>query len=176
MDRGPGSSSTLPARAGAVTLLELLTTLTVGAVILGGIFAMLFTSQISSAETLTISRVEYAAKLSLLKIENDVIESSVKSPHWSLPDRASSDHLTFNRCTGTSDGTRVWSPPITYRLEGERIVRETAGSQAILADGIRALSFNLQGGDLRVAVSAHGEHRGQFSYDTTAGVEFVLRN
>jgi hypothetical protein len=165
-----------PARGAGVTLLEFMTTLTVGAVILGGIFAMLLVSQVSSAETLTISKVEYGAKLSVLKIQNDVIDSGLSSPDWSLPEGQTGGTLTFNRCTGTQDGARVWSPPITYQKDGSLLVRTSEGTQTLIGEGIQELTFSLHQGVLRVAVSAHGQHRDRFSYDAAAAVDVSLRN
>lgn len=177
--------ATLPSRSAralvrtdhlGTTLLELLTTLTVGAVILGGVFSMLLVSQVSSAETMTISRVEQSAKLSVLKIQNEVIESSVESPDWSLADQESAETLTFNRCAGSRDGAKLWSPPITFRKEGTRLLRSAEGGQIQVADGIQTLSFSLRAGLLRVAVTARGDHRGRFSYTTAAAVECAPRN
>ena len=159
-----------------LTLLEILTTLTVGTVILGAIFAVLLVSQISSSETLTISLVEYSAKLSILKVQNEVIESSVESPDWSLTDGASAESLTFNRCTGSTDGAKEWSAPITYRREGTRLLRATEGDQILIADGIESLAFSLQDSLLRVVVVACGNYRNRFSYRTAAEADCALRN
>jgi len=166
-----------PASRGAgVSLLELLTTLSVGMVILGGIFAMLIVSQMSSAETMTISKVEYSAKLSVLKVQNDVIDSSVSSPGWSLADGAEADTLTFSRCTGSSDGKRVWSTPITYRQNGEQLLRVADGGQTVVSGSIQSVRFSLVQGVLRVTVTAQSSYRNRYFYNTTSSVDVVLRN
>ena len=169
-------SRTEPRRSG-ISILELMITLAVGTVILGGIFSMIFVSQTSFAENLTMSKVEYSAKLSLLKIENEVMDSSVESPNWSLAEGASAATLTFNRCTGTLDGEKAWGPSIQFLMDGDRLIRQDLGGvQTVLSDDIQALTFTLNGNVLNVTITASGNHRDRFVYSTTAQLDVELRN
>ncbi len=164
-------------RRSGISILELMITIAVGTVILGGVFSMIFVSQTSFAENLTMSKVEYSAKLSLLKIENEVMDSSVESPNWSLADGTSAATLTFNRCTGTLDGEKVWGPSIQFLRNGDRLIRQDfGGAQTVLSDDIQALTFTLNGNVLNVAIAASGNHRDRFVYSTTAQLDIELRN
>jgi hypothetical protein len=165
-----------PARTRGVTLLDLLTGLAVGTVVLGGISALFLVSRTSSAETLTITKGEYGAKLSVLKIENEVIESSAASPDWSLANGATAESLTFNRCLGSRDGSKVWSEPITYHRDGNLLVRRAEGLETLVAERIQGLAFTLRDQVLTVAVTSRGENPNRFSYEAVATLDVGLRN
>ncbi len=172
-----GYRSRTEARRSGISLLELMITLAVGTVILGGVFSMIFVSQTSFAENLTISKVEYSAKLSLLKIENEVMDSSVESPNWSLAEGGTSTTLTFNRCTGTLDGEKAWGQSVQFLLDGDRLIRQDfGGARTVLSDDIQALAFTLNGGVLNVSITASGNHRDRFAYSTAAQLDIELRN
>jgi hypothetical protein len=137
---------------------------------------MLLISRVSTAETATISRVEQSAKLSALAIQDEVLESSVGSPGWSLADGESADTLTFSRCTGSADGKRLWSGPITYRQEGDRLLRLGPEGQREVSGDLRSLSFSLSGGVLRVTVTAQGSHGDRYYYNATCSLDVAPRN
>ena len=162
--------------AAGVTLLELLISMAVGSIILGGIFSMILVSQVSSAELMLLNKVEQNAQLAILKIENDLIDSSVECPDWSLADGATANQITFNRCTGSADGQKIWSTPVTYQLQGQNLVRTQNGTTIVQSSTLTALSFTLDSGMVLLSTTASDSHRDRFTHTSTATLDVTLRN
>jgi len=135
------------------SMIELMAVITVSAILFLYIFSAVPKWQDAFYDNNNAAYNNDCARNVFAKICNEIRESGWDAPDWNL--NASSNTITFNRCTGAVGATRTWDVPITYTYDAQNkaLVRTSGGRSVTICGNVTSVTFTPQGNNVMITLT-----------------------